>query len=66
MDSVAKSFTPENIRIIKIVLGLSLSPPKIFTFDESWNIPATPTTPSSPSSPTTPTTPATPSPFSYD
>ena len=45
MDSVAKSFTPDQIRILKIVMGLSLSPPKIFTFDESWNTPSTPSTP---------------------
>tara|TARA_B100001142_G_scaffold268737_1_gene274025 strand:+ start:653 stop:829 length:177 start_codon:yes stop_codon:yes gene_type:complete len=54
MDSVAKSFTPDQIRILKIVMGLSLSPPKIFTFDESWNTPSTPSTPilsSTPSSP---------------
>jgi hypothetical protein len=42
MDSVAKSFTPEQIIIVKIVMRLSLSPPKIFTFDESWNTTSTP------------------------
>ena len=36
MDLVAKSFTAEQLRIVKIVLALTHSPPKIFTFDESW------------------------------